>query len=111
MASIAQEPAAHEPAPRIRLAPLARRFVLALVAPVLLALLADRLLGTGPWLTLAAIALCIPLASVLVSSAALRDLDRVIAQVAPQETEAPTAEDAGSAGETVPGAGEPPAEP
>jgi hypothetical protein len=91
MASIAQEPVAHEPAPRIRLTPLALRLGLALVAPVLLALLADWLLGWLPWLTLAAMLVCVPLATVLVSKAALRDLDRVFAQVAPPDEETPPA--------------------
>lgn len=84
MTSRVQEPTDSEPAPRIRLAPLAAWLAGTLLLPVTAAFLLDRLLGLTPWLTLAAALLCIPAATVFVSKAALRDLDRVIGQVAPE---------------------------
>lgn len=78
-------PAANQslPAPRVRVGALAQRVLLALVLPVTAALLLDWQAGTRPLFTLAAAVICIPLATVLVSKAALRDMDRIIAIVAP----------------------------
>lgn len=67
------------------MAGLVRRLLLALVAPVALAILIDRLAGTEPLFTVAVALICIPLSSVLVSRAALRDMDRIIAVVAPPD--------------------------
>lgn len=71
--------------PRIRLWPVTLRLLLALILPVSAALLADLALGTMPWLTLATSLVCIPLATVIVGNATLRDFERVVARVAPYE--------------------------
>jgi hypothetical protein len=71
--------------PRIRLWPLTLRLLLSLVLPVGVALLLDWALGTIPWLTMATSLLCIPLATVIVGNATLRDFERVVAQVAPYD--------------------------
>jgi hypothetical protein len=67
---------------------LLKRLFLSLLLPVGLALLADWLLGTLPWITLVVGLICIPLASLVVIKAALRDFNRVIAAVAPEVDEA-----------------------
>jgi hypothetical protein len=59
----------------------------ALIVPVTVSFLLDQLLGTSPVVTIGATLVCIPLATVLVSKQALRDLNRVIAEVAPPVTE------------------------
>ncbi len=78
-----------QPAPGVRIAPLVQRLLFALVVPVTAAFLLDRALGLSPWLTIGAVLLCIPLASLLVSKSALRDMDRLIAVVAPPEPAPP----------------------
>jgi hypothetical protein len=62
-----------------------------LVLPVTAVLVVDRILGLTPWLTLGALIICIPLSSVLVSRAALADMNRLIAVVAPPEDATPAA--------------------
>jgi hypothetical protein len=63
---------------------LLKRLGLTLLLPVGLALLADLLMGTLPWITLAVSLLAIPLASLVVGKAVLRDFERVLAVVAPE---------------------------
>ena len=70
-----------------------RRLLLGLVVPVTLALLVDWQAGTEPLFTLVTALICIPLTSVLVIKAAMRDMDRIIAAVAPP------LEDDGASGE------------
>ncbi len=82
------EGAAVEEAPRIDVKGLALRLLLSLLLPVTVALLLDLLLGTLPWMTLAMSLVCIPLATVIVGNATLRDFERVVALVAPYETAA-----------------------
>jgi hypothetical protein len=71
-------------APHVQIKPLLVLLLVALVLPVSGAFLLDRWLGMTPWLTLAAISICLPLATVLVVRSALRDMDRLIAVVAPE---------------------------
>jgi hypothetical protein len=54
-----------------------------MVLPTLMALVADKWLGTLPFITIAAIVICFPLATVIVLRIALQEMDRVIAEVAP----------------------------
>ena len=74
-----------QPAPRIATGRLLKRLVWALLVPVTAAFAADAALGTSPWLAVAAALICIPLATLLVSQAALHELNKVIEQVAPPE--------------------------
>jgi hypothetical protein len=59
--------------------------LLTLVIPTLIAVMADAALGTLPWLTIAAVIICIPLANVVVTRILLAEFDRVVAVVAPLE--------------------------
>ncbi len=89
--------------PRLQLWPLTVRLLLSLVLPVSVALLLDWSLGTMPWLTLITSLLCIPLATVIVGSAVLRDFERVLAQVAPADAaELDTSEAAASDPDVAP---------
>lgn len=99
-----------EPAPRLHLTPLLVRLALALILPMAVAFALDQALGVGPLLALLTALACIPLATVLVSKAALRDMDRIIALVAPPDPGAP--DEIEPAGEgLLQAVGEPPAEP
>lgn len=80
-------------APRIRVWSLVQRLLLSLVLPVSVALLLDWALGTLPWLTMAASLLCIPLATLIVGNATLREFERVVALVAPYEAETSAADE------------------
>lgn len=81
-----------------------KRLFFSLLLPVGVALLADWLLGTLPWVTLVVGLICIPLASLVVIKAALRDFNRVIAAVAPEvdEAEAEAGLEAGPEAESGP---------
>jgi hypothetical protein len=68
---------------RINLWLLTRLFFLVLVLPCTAALAADLLLGTLPFVTIAAIVIFFPTAAIVISRTALSELDRVIAEVAP----------------------------
>lgn len=59
--------------------------LLTLILPVSVAILSDWWLATSPFLTMAASLICIPLATVVVIRMALKELDRVIAEVAPPD--------------------------
>lgn len=69
--------------PRINVGKLLQRFVVSLVLPFGAAVLVDYLIGSAPLLTVAAIVICLPLATVVVSRAALQEMGRVIDAVAP----------------------------
>ena len=56
-----------------------------LVFPVSLAVTADLLTGLLPWLTIAAVLICIPLATVVVNRTVLAEFDRVVSAVAPEK--------------------------
>ena len=45
-------------------------------------------MGTLPWLTIAAVVICIPVANVVVNRTLLAEFDRVVALVAPEEVPA-----------------------
>ncbi len=76
-----------------------------LVLPMSLAVVADLLTGSLPWLTIAAVLICIPLATVVVSRTVLAEFDRVVALVAPPELD----EDEEAVPGVVTGTGEEPA--
>ncbi|MBK8047043.1 MAG: hypothetical protein IPK16_07925 [Anaerolineales bacterium] len=69
-------------------------FLFTLVVPVTAAFVLDQVAKTLPILTMAAVVICIPLATVMVNRAVLGDLDRIFAIVAPElpleEEQAPT---------------------
>jgi membrane protein implicated in regulation of membrane protease activity len=62
---------------RIDLRRLALTFLFALVLPVGAALVVDIVWGLLPWTTIAAIVLVFPVAAVVITRTALRELDRV----------------------------------
>lgn len=67
-----------------------RRLLFALVSsfilPMLIALLIDWQFGLFPWLTIGANLVCIPLATIVVIRAALSELDLLIQEIAPLES-------------------------
>lgn len=71
--------------PRIASRRLLSRLLWALLLPVAAAFAADAALDTAPLLAVVATVVCIPLATLLVSRAALVELNKVIQQVAPAE--------------------------
>ena len=71
--------------PRINVRRLAKLLVWGLIVPLTAAFLFDNLTGTAPWATLIVVVLCIPLTTVLVSRAALQEMDRIIQVIAPSE--------------------------
>jgi hypothetical protein len=86
------------PAPiRIDLWRAVKALVLTLVIPMAIAGVADVTMGTLPWLTIAAVVIFIPLASVVVNRTLLAEFDRVVALVAPEEEPEATALPAESA--------------
>jgi hypothetical protein len=80
------------PAPiRINLWRGVKVLLLTLVIPMSIAGIADVTMGTLPWLTIVAVVICIPLASVVVNRTLLAEFDRVVALVAPEEATEPEA--------------------
>lgn len=76
------------PAPiRIDLGLGVRALLFTLVIPVSLAVTADLLTGSLPWLTIAAVLICIPLATVVVNRTVLAEFNRVVSLVAPEESD------------------------
>ena len=86
----------HEPEaqPRINTRKLAAIFLLGLLLPVSAAMVIDLSLGSLPTVSIVAIVICFPVAAILISRTALRELDRVIQEVAPPEPEEEDAIDA-----------------
>jgi hypothetical protein len=76
----------------VQVRPLIQVLLLALVLPVGLAFLADWALGSAPLIALVVSIICIPLTTVLVIQRTLRDMNALIAVVAPAEEEVPEAE-------------------
>jgi hypothetical protein len=62
---------------------LLRQWVLLLGLPCSLAMGLDWWLGSLPWITIAAVIVCIPTAAIVISRTALREMDRIIEVVAP----------------------------
>jgi F0F1-type ATP synthase assembly protein I len=58
-------------------------FLFIMVLPTLTAFWLDRWLGTLPYITIVAIVICFPAATILVTRIALQEMDRVIAEVTP----------------------------
>jgi hypothetical protein len=78
------------PAPiRIDLGRSLRALLFTLVFPMSLAVTADLLLGSLPWLTIAGVLICIPLATIVVNRTVLVEFERVVALVAPETAAAP----------------------
>lgn len=76
------------PAPlRIDLGLGVRALLFTLVIPVSLAVTADLLAGSLPWLTIAAVLICIPLATVVVNRTVLAEFNRVVSLVAPEKSD------------------------
>lgn len=61
--------------------------LLILFLPVLATFALDMWLGTLPYITIVAIIICFPTATIWVIRIALQEMDRVIAEVAPPEPE------------------------
>ncbi len=81
------EQAAVKPTARIDWRKLLVPSLFVMVLPTITALLVDRWLGTLPYITIGAIVICFPIATVWVIRVALQELDRVIAEVTPPEQE------------------------
>ena len=62
-----------------------RAFLFTLALPMSLAVAADLLAGSLPWLTVAAVLICIPLATIVVNRTVLLEFDRIVSLVAPEE--------------------------
>lgn len=62
-----------------------RAFLFTLALPLSLAFAADVLAGSLPWLTIAAVLICIPLATIVVNRTILVEFDRIVSLVAPVE--------------------------
>ena len=86
--------------PRINVWRLGKNMLLALVLPCTIAIVVDRLVGTWPILTLLVAGFAFPIAAFVVTRSALRELERVIQEIAPAEPEYQGVED----GETEKGA-------
>lgn len=67
-----------------------KALLLTLVIPMSIAVISDMAMGTLPWLTIAGVIICIPLATVVVNRTVLAEFDRVVAIVAPAEEPAET---------------------
>ncbi len=72
---------------RINIQRLSISILLTLLLPLALAILVDYSLGWMPWTTIGASLIFIPLSTVVVTRAALSELDKVIRQVTPVEPE------------------------
>ena len=59
--------------------------LLGVVLPISLALIVDLSLGTLPVATIAALVICLPLGAIWLSRVSMSELDRVIAEVAPED--------------------------
>ena len=62
-----------------------RAFLFTLALPMSFAVAADLLAGSLPWLTIAAVLICIPLATIVVNRTILVEFDRIVSLVAPVE--------------------------
>ncbi len=62
-----------------------KALLLTLVIPMSIAALSDVTMGTLPWLTIAGVIICIPLATIVVNRTVLAEFNRVVALVAPEE--------------------------
>ena len=63
-----------------------RAFLFTLALPMSFAVAADLLAGSLPWLTIAAVLICIPLATIVVNRTVLAEFDRIVSLVAPEES-------------------------
>lgn len=68
-----------------------KALLLTLVIPMSIAAISDMAMGTLPWLTIAGVIICIPLATIVVNRTVLAEFDRVVTMVAPKEDPAETA--------------------
>lgn len=81
-----------------------------MVLPTITAVVLDKWLGTLPFITIAAIIICFPLSTFLVTRIALSEMDRVIAVVAPPLPPEELSEGAIVSEEILPLDGKPPEE-
>ena len=68
-----------------------KALLLTLVIPMSIVVISDLAMGTLPWLTIAGVIICIPLATIVVNRTVLAEFDRVVAIVAPEEEPADAA--------------------
>lgn len=59
--------------------------LLFMVAPTICAILLDKWLGLFPFITIIAVLICFPAATIWVTRIAMQEMDRVIAEVTPPE--------------------------
>jgi hypothetical protein len=64
-----------------------KALLLTLIIPVTAAVVVDITSGTLPFLTIAAVIICIPLATIVVNRTVLAEFNRVVTLVAPPEVE------------------------
>jgi hypothetical protein len=86
--------------PRIDWRKLLLPFLFIMVLPSIAAFALDVWLGTLPFITIVAILICFPIATIWVTRVALKEMDRVIAEVAPPltpESDLPAAESGANA--------------
>ena len=85
MTSCAPRRRAQQPPPRIDVWRLGKRMLLALMLPMLIAIVVDVLAGTWPFVTLLTAAFRFPIAGFLVMRAAVQEMQKVIAEIAPEK--------------------------
>jgi hypothetical protein len=83
--SVIEQPV-YQATPRINWRKLLLPFLLVMVLPTIVAISLDLWLGTLPFITIVAILICFPTATIWVTKVALKEMDRVIAEVAPSIT-------------------------
>ena len=80
--------------PRINVWRVGKKMLVALVIPCMAAIAIDVLAGTWPLLTLVVAGFAFPIAGFVVMRSALQELQRVIAEIAPEEPEGNGVDDA-----------------
>jgi hypothetical protein len=81
-----------------------------MVLPTITAIIVDKWYGSFPFITIAAIIICFPLSTFLVTRIALSEMDRVIAEVAPPLPPEEQPESGVASEEALPSDAEPPGE-
>jgi hypothetical protein len=89
------QPSGQAAQPRINTRKLAAILLLGLLLPVTAALAVDLTIGTLPTVSIVAIVVCFPTAAILISRTVLHELDRVIQEVAPPESDVETQQEPG----------------
>jgi hypothetical protein len=73
--------------------------LLIMVAPTVCAILLDKWLGLFPFITIVTILICFPAATIWVTRIAMQEMDRVIAEVTPPESQDALAGESGTPSE------------